>query len=119
MYNNNLHQSQNQAKLDNCLIHSQDQSDTHHQNHNLLHSLHKELPLYKNLHLQDLQEQEHNSNLFRCQNQANLGSCLIHIQNHLDTHHENHNLLHFQNKHYNSRIHHFHCLKWHSQILQL
>ena len=109
--NNSQLQSQNQEKLDNCLIHKKDHFDTHHENHNLLHFLHKEFQIHKNLHLQELVD---NNNQLQSQNQVKLDNCLIHKQDHLDTHHEHHNLLHFQNKCYNYRIHHLHCLQRHS-----
>ena len=108
----NQFQSQNRVKLGNCLIHRKDHLDNHHGNHNLLRLLHKEFQMHKNLHLQEL----YNNNQLQSQNRVKLGNCWIHNQDQFDTHHENHNLLHFQNKCYNCRIHHLHCLKWHSQL---
>ena len=97
----NNNQIQNLVKLDNSLIHREDQSHTHHENRNPPHLLHKQFQIHKNAHLQ---KSDDNSNQLQSQNQGNLHNCLIHMIVQLDTHNDNYNLLNFQYKCYNSRI---------------
>ena len=100
-------------KLDNYLIHKSGCFDTHHEYHNLLHFLYKEFQMHKNVHLQELVD---NNNQLQSQNQVKLDNCLFHKQDHLDTHQEHHNLLHFQNKSYNDRNQFLHCFQRHSKL---
>ena len=107
----NYYSNQIKVKWNSCLIHKNGCFDIHYWNHNLLHFPHKEFQMHKSLHLQQLVD---NNNQLQIQNQVKLNNCLIHRQDHLDTHYENHNLLHFQNKCYNYRIQFLLCLQWHS-----
>ena len=91
----NNNQIQNLVKLNNSLIHIEDQPDIHYENCNAPHLLHKQFLISKNVHLQELVD---NNNQLQSQNLVNLGNYLIHKQDHLDTHHEHHNLLHFLHK---------------------
>ena len=108
---NNLAQWIHQENLGNYLIHRRIQFDILHQNHNHLHLQHKDYQLYKNVHHQQLVD---NNNQLLSQNQVKLDNCLIHKQDYLDTLHEHHNLLHLLHKFYNNRIQFLHCLQWHS-----
>ena len=105
----NYYSNQINVKWNNCLIHKSGYFDIHYWSHNLLHILHKEFQIHKSLHVQQLVD---NNNQLQIQNQVKLGNCLIHIKDHHDTHHDNHSLLHFQNKCYIYRIHHLQYLQW-------
>ena len=112
LWNSNWYQTQVQDMLNNHFqYHNEGWFDIHCENHNFLHLHHKDYQLYKNVHLQEL---VYNNNQLQRQIQVKLDNWLIHKQDHLDIHHEHHNLLHFQNKCYNCRIHHLHCIEWHS-----
>ena len=104
-YSNNHYWRQNQVCLDSCLIHKSGRHGIHHVNHSLLHFLHKDLHLYKNLHLQ---EQVCNNNLCNLQSQVKHGNCLSHMLDHFGTLHSSHNLLHFLRKSNNNRIQFLH-----------
>ena len=104
-YSNNRYWRKNQVRLDSCYFHKIGCCDIHHGNHSPLHLLHKDLLLYKNVHLQQMVE---NSSRHQNQNQVRLDNYLIYILDHPGTPHGNHNLLHFLNKSDSYRIQYLH-----------